>query len=139
MRSRATHPYPEWLTGTRNADVKYPLQLERAVARVAPRQGNSVGGVAVLHRTRDRGRSWQVISPDLTGTGDAVRNQVDDLIRGSSAFEPWGTIFAFEESPTTPGLLWSGSDDGLVYLSRDDGDSWVNVTPAACRIAAPST
>ena len=126
----ATHPYPEWLTGTRNADVKFrynwnaPLRVSRHM------KGTVWVASQYLHRTRDRGRSWQVISPDLTGTGDAVRNQVDDLIRGSSAFEPWGTIFAFEESPTTPGLLWSGSDDGLLYLSRDDGDSWVNATPS---------
>jgi photosystem II stability/assembly factor-like uncharacterized protein len=126
----ATHPYPEWLTGTRNAEVKFrynwnaPLRVSRHV------KGTVWVASQYLHRTRDRGRSWQVISPDLTGTGDAVQNQVDDLIRGSSAFEPWGTIFAFEESPTTPGLLWSGSDDGLVYLSRDDSNSWVNVTPA---------
>src|SRR5262245_22158701 len=125
----ATHPYPEWLTGTRNADVKFrynwnaPLRVSRHV------KGTVWVTSQYVHRTRDGGRSWQVISPDLTGTGDAVRNAVDDLIQRSSAFEPWGTIFAFEESPTTPGLLWSGSDDGLVYVSRDDGASWVNVTP----------
>jgi photosystem II stability/assembly factor-like uncharacterized protein len=127
----ATHPYPEWLTGRSNADAKFRYNWN-APLRVSRHMKGTVWVASQhLHRTRDGGRSWEVISPDLTGTGDAVDNEVDQLIRRSSSFEPWGTIISFEESRTTPGLLWSGSDDGLVYLSRDDGRTWANVTPPA--------
>jgi photosystem II stability/assembly factor-like uncharacterized protein len=127
----ATHPYPEWLTGRRNADAKYRYNWS-APLRVSRHSKGVVWTASQhLHRTRDTGRSWEVISPDLTGTGDAVSDDVDALIRNSSSFEPWGTIINFEESRTTPGLLWTGSDDGLVHVSRDEGGTWVNVTPSS--------
>jgi hypothetical protein len=126
----ATHPYPEWLTGRRVADVKYRYNWNAPLRVSRHTKGTVWTASQHLHRTRDRGRTWEVVGPDLTGTGDAIRDRRDDRILSSSSFEPWGTIFAFEESPTTPALLWAGTDDGFVHVSRDDGASWTNVTPA---------
>ena len=97
----------------------------------------------VVHRSRDRGDSWEVISPDLTradpNTLETTPGIDDDpdtgaywgpIKRDNTGIEWYATIFAFAESPIEEGLLWAGSDDGMVHLSRDGGESWTDVTPA---------
>jgi photosystem II stability/assembly factor-like uncharacterized protein len=77
-----------------------------------------------VHKTIDGGQNWLTISPDLTrGLKDHGRES-----QGSEA-EAYPTISAFAESPRTKGVLWAGSDDGLVHLSRDGGLHWLDVTP----------
>ncbi|MBX6341929.1 MAG: glycosyl hydrolase, partial [Thermomicrobiaceae bacterium] len=83
-----------------------------------------------VHRSTDEGNSWEVISPDLTRNDPStLQASGGPITADNSGAEIYGTIFAFAESPLTPGLLWAGSDDGLVHLSRDGGASWHNVTP----------
>lgn len=81
-------------------------------------------------RTRDMGNSWEVISPDLT------RNEKEKQGKGGGPYtneavgaENYGTIAYIIESPHEKGVFWTGSDDGLVYLTRDGGATWSNVTP----------
>jgi photosystem II stability/assembly factor-like uncharacterized protein len=83
-----------------------------------------------LHVSSDGGESWEVISPDLT------RNDPSKLIpsggpitKDNTGVEYYCTIFAAAESPKEKDLLWVGTDDGLVHVSRDGGNGWVNVTP----------
>ncbi len=84
----------------------------------------------VLFRSQDEGQSWQKISPDLTRNDAAKLGPSGGLItKDNTGVEYYGTIFAAAESPLEPGLLWAGSDDGLVHLSRDGGANWTNVTP----------
>ena len=68
-----------------------------------------------LHRSLDQGATWQTLSEDLTQGGEP-----GDV--------PYGTLTSIDESPLTFGLLWAGSDDGLVHVSRDGGYSWENVS-----------
>jgi len=83
-----------------------------------------------LWRTTDGGAHWQVLSPDLTRHDSATMGWVGGPItRDFVGTEMYGTIFAFAESPVTQGVLWTGSDDGLLHLSRDDGATWQDVTP----------
>ena len=84
-----------------------------------------------VHLSTDEGQSWQLLSEDLT------RNDPDKLVssggpitQDNTGVEYYCTIFAANESPIKEGLLWVGSDDGLVHLSRDGGDSWQNITPS---------
>jgi photosystem II stability/assembly factor-like uncharacterized protein len=82
-----------------------------------------------LFRSRDGGYSWEKISPDLT-TNDP-KKQVDGvgpITPENSGAEVHCTITALAESPVKPGILWCGSDDGLVHVSTDGGQTWVNVT-----------
>ncbi len=84
-----------------------------------------------VFRSTDEGNSWEIISPDLT-RNDVSKQEASGgpPTKDNTGAEYYCTIFAFAESPITPGLFWAGSDDGLVHISRDGGQSWQNVTPA---------
>src|SRR5579863_1116188 len=83
-----------------------------------------------LFKTTDGGVHWQAISPDLT-RNDKTKQQVSggDITLDDSGTEYYDTIFAIAESPLTKGLLWVGTDDGLIQLTQDEGKTWTNVTP----------
>jgi len=82
-----------------------------------------MGGNHVFKLT-ERGDNWQMISPDLS------RQEIEkDVTTGSNA-ETYGTVVALSESPIQQGLLWAGTDDGLIHVTPDDGASWKDVTPA---------
>src|SRR5688572_31191723 len=83
-----------------------------------------------VHRSTDEGASWTKISPDLTVRDPATLERTGGPIHGDMTGTEWyATIYAFNESPLTKGLLWAGSDDGLIHISRNGGTSWENVTP----------
>jgi len=85
-----------------------------------------------VHRSTDEGASWTQISPDLTVHDSATLGRSGGPIHGDMTGTEWyATIYAFAESPVTKGVLWAGSDDGLVHVSRDGGGRWANVTPKA--------
>ncbi len=82
-------------------------------------------------RSRTEGASWERISPDLTAHEPATLERTGGPIHGEMTGAEWyATIYAFVESPKQAGVLWAGSDDGLIHLSRDNGATWQNVTPA---------
>ena len=83
-----------------------------------------------LFKTTDGGVHWQAISPDLT-RNDKSKQQVSggDITLDDSGTEYYDTIFALAESPLAKGLLWVGTDDGLIQLTQDEGKTWTNVTP----------
>ena len=87
-------------------------------------------GANVLFRSNDRGFSWTIISPDLT-KNDKSRQGLGGfpITNEGAGGEVYGTIFAVSESPVQRGVIWVGTDDGNVQVSRDDGQSWTNVTP----------
>jgi photosystem II stability/assembly factor-like uncharacterized protein len=82
-----------------------------------------------LHRSVNGGLSWEAMSPDLT-RNEHDKQQASGLItKDNSGVEIYNTIFAFVESPHQAGLFWVGSDDGRVHISRDNGQSWQDITP----------
>lgn len=83
-----------------------------------------------LHATTNEGESWEVISPDLTrNDASKLGSSGGPITQDNTSVEYYCTIFAAAESPVTPGLLWTGSDDGLIHVSRNGGSTWDNVTP----------
>jgi hypothetical protein len=81
-----------------------------------------------VHVTTDGGNSWQVISPDLT-RNDKSRQQISGgLTPDNIGVEYAGVIFALTESPKEAGLIWAGTNDGQVQVTRDGGKNWSNVT-----------
>ncbi|MCL6594710.1 MAG: glycosyl hydrolase [Firmicutes bacterium] len=84
----------------------------------------------VVFRSRDGGQSFEAISPDLTRAApETLGPSGGPITKDNVSTETYATIFAFAESPVEPGVLWAGSDDGLVHVSRDGGATWQDVTP----------
>ncbi|MDT8414933.1 MAG: glycosyl hydrolase, partial [Flavobacteriaceae bacterium] len=83
-----------------------------------------------VHLTTTEGASWETISPDLT-RNDATKLGVSGgpITKDNTGVEYYATIFAANESPLKEGLIWVGSDDGLIHLTQDGGKNWENVTP----------
>ncbi len=83
-----------------------------------------------VHISTDEGRSWKTISPDLT-TNDTTKQKASGgpITKDNSAVEYYCTIFAAVPSALKDSIIWTGSDDGLVYITKDAGNSWTNVTP----------
>ncbi len=84
----------------------------------------------MLFRSMDEGQSWQAISGDLTRNDKSKQGTSGGPItQDNTSVEYYCTIFALAESPVTQGVIWAGSDDGLVHVTRDGGKNWENVTP----------
>jgi photosystem II stability/assembly factor-like uncharacterized protein len=83
-----------------------------------------------LFKTTDAGMHWEAISPDLT-RNDKSKQQASGgpIDKDDSGTEYYDTIFAVAESPLVKGLIWVGTDDGLVHITRDGGKNWSNITP----------
>ncbi len=88
-------------------------------------------GSQFLHRSNDMGNTWEIISPDLTTNDKSKQNQEDSggLSKDNSGAENHTTIFTITESPLNENIIWVGTDDGNVQISRDGGQSWENTTP----------
>ena len=83
-----------------------------------------------LWRSKNQGASWEKVSGDLTRHDPKTMGRSGGPVSGDMTGTEWyATIFAFAESPVKAGVLWTGSDDGLVHVSTDNGASWKNVTP----------
>ena len=88
-------------------------------------------GSQYVHRTHDGGVHWERISPDLTAKLPGTQGASGEPItRDATGEEVYSTIYAIRESPAQAGVIWAGSNDGLVHVTRDDGKTWTNVTPA---------
>jgi photosystem II stability/assembly factor-like uncharacterized protein len=87
-------------------------------------------GSQYVHRTRDEGVTWERISPDLTAH-DPTKQGVsgEPITRDVTGEEFYSTLYAIRESPLVKGLIWTGANDGPVYVTRDGGRTWRNVTP----------
>lgn len=96
---------------------------------ISPHDHNTVYvGSQYVHVTTDSGRTWKVISPDLTRNDKRRQTISGGLTPDNIGVEYAGVVFALAESPVQKGLLWAGTNDGLVHVSRDGGASWTNVT-----------
>lgn len=83
-----------------------------------------------LFRSTDRGDTWTIISPDLTTNDSALTNpESGGLTRDVTGAETHATLITIAESPVIPGVIWAGTDDGNVQLTRDGGRSWTNLRP----------
>lgn len=128
------------------AKSKYRFDWEAPIAFAAYNPHLAFLGANVVWQTADRGKHWKVISPDLT-RNDKSKQQgdKDSVTQDESGAENYDTILDIETSPRHNGEIWTGSDDGLVYLTLDGGKHWRNVTPpglpagSAVETVAPST
>jgi photosystem II stability/assembly factor-like uncharacterized protein len=128
-QARNVGAYPEDPSGHGGEDMKYRFQWTAPIA-VSPHDPKVVyHGGNVLFRTEDGGQTWTPISPDLTRNDKSRQKWAGGPITGdNTGVETYCTIFAIAESPAEKGLIWTGSDDGLVQVTRDSGKNWKNVT-----------
>ncbi len=127
---RLVDVYPNNVIGAAGKDIKYRFQWNFPIF-FSPHDPNTLYCAAQhLFRSQNDGQSWEMISPDLT------RNDTTKLLASGGAItkdntsvEMYCTIFAACESALEKGTLWTGSDDGLIHVSRDAGKNWTNVTP----------
>ncbi len=86
-------------------------------------------GAQVLLKTTDGGLNWTTVSPDLTGAEKSESNSNSPLTIENAAAKGMGVIYSFAFSKVHPGIIWVGTDDGFIQLSKDNGKNWKNVTP----------
>ncbi|HEX9754713.1 MAG TPA: hypothetical protein VGA42_03365 [Gemmatimonadales bacterium] len=122
--------WPEMTAGHPASEIKYRFQWTFPLT-VSPHDPKKVYvGSQHIHVTTDGGNSWQVMSPDLTRNDKSRQAISGGLTPDNIGVEYAGVVFAIAESPVQAGLIWAGTNDGVVQLTRDGGRTWATVTPA---------
>ena len=128
--TRAVNVWPDDPMGHGAEDFKYRFQWNFPIFFSPNNKKRLYAASNHLHVSENEGQSWEVISPDLTRNDPSTLGPSGGPItKDNTGVEYYGTIFAATESPKEAGLIWTGSDDGLVHISRDHGATWSNVTP----------
>lgn len=113
-------------------DLQYRFQRVSPI-HVSPHDPNVVYHASqYVHRTTNEGQTWATISPDLTAfEADKQVISGSPITRDITGEEFYSTIYSLRESPVTAGVIWTGANDGPVHVTRDNGETWQNVTPAS--------
>ena len=126
-QARDVEVWPEDANGP-PADLKYRFVWTAPLA-MSPHDRNKIYiGSQHVHQTTDGGQSWQEISPDLTLNDKSRQQSSGGLTPDNIGVEYGGVVFAIAESPKQAGVIWAGTNDGLVQLTRDGGKTWTNLT-----------
>lgn len=132
-QQRNVNVYPDNPMGAGAEAMKYRFQWNFPILFSPHKTGGKYPLYAagnLLFRSVDEGQSWQAISPDLTRNDKSKQGTSGGPItQDNTSVEYYSTIFTVAESPITSGVIWTGSDDGLVQVTRDGGKTWENITP----------
>ena len=127
--SRSVSVWPERTMGAPASDIKLRMNWTFPLA-ISPFDHNTVYvGSQYIHATSDGGETWRTISPDLTLDDKSMMGDSGGLTLDNLSVEYAGVVFSIAESPIEKGLVWAGTNDGLVQVRRDGGQHWTNVTP----------
>ncbi|MFA0960758.1 glycosyl hydrolase [Roseivirga sp. BDSF3-8] len=128
---RVINVWPDDPMGHGAEGMKYRFQWNFPLFFSPHNKDKLYAGSNHLHVTTDEGQSWKVISPDLTRNDSSkLGPSGGPITKDNTGVEYYATIFAAVESPYEEGLIWTGSDDGLIHVTRDGGENWENVTPS---------
>ena len=128
---RLVTTWPEVTSGEAAADYKYRFAWTYPIV-FSPHDPDTlyIGGNLVFKST-DEGHSWQPISPDLTRADPATLGITGGPVnREGASAEVYATVFSLVESAHEAGVIWAGSDDGLVHITKDSGETWTEITPS---------
>lgn len=126
---RAINVWPDNPMGHGVEDMKYRFQWNFPIFFSKHNKNMLYTGSQHLHASTDEGQSWDVISPDLTrNEKDKQVSSGGPITQDNTGVEYYATIFAAQESPLKEGLIWVGSDDGKIHVTRNGGESWDDVT-----------
>ena len=122
--------WPEDYVGYGSEEMKYRFQWTFPIV-LSPHDPDIIyTGGQYIFKSTNGGDSWDPISPDLTRADpETLKPSGGPITKDNIGTEIYATVFAIAESPVTPGIIWAGSDDGLVHVTRDNGANWTNVTP----------
>jgi photosystem II stability/assembly factor-like uncharacterized protein len=129
-KSLSLDPWPLNPMGHDAKDSKYRFQWTYPIVH-SPHDANTIYvGSNVVFRSTDAGTTWTPISGDLTRNDPSTMGPSGGPItKDQTSVEYYGTVFTLAESKLVKGLIWTGSDDGLLHISRDNGATWQNITP----------
>ena len=118
------------LYGNPASDLIYRMQRVSPMA-ISPHDPEVLYyGSQYVHRTRDKGVTWERISPDLTARPECCQGvSGEPITRDVTGEEFYSTLYAISESPLEKGVIWTGANDGPFYITRDNGKKWTNITP----------
>jgi hypothetical protein len=122
--------YPEKTAGVAAEAYTYRFQWTSPI-HISPHDPNVLYMCSNhVHRSNDEGQTWEGVSPDLPRKDpEKLKPSGGPITLDQTGVEIYGTVFAFQESPVQAGVLWAGSDDGLIHRSTDNGRTWTEVTP----------
>ena len=127
-QARNVEVWPDQVNGSTAADLKYRF-VWTAPLTISPHDHNKVYfGSQFIHQTTDGGNSWEIISPDLTSNDKSRQGFSGGLTGDNIGVEYASVVFAIAESPKEAGVIWAGTNDGIVQITRDGGKNWTNVT-----------
>ena len=127
-QGRNVEVWPDQTNGSTAAELKYRFVWTMPLT-ISPHDHNRLYvGSQYIHQTTDGGQSWQLISPDLTTNDKSKQGFSGGLTGDNIGVEYAPVVFAIAESPKEKGLIWAGTNDGLVQITRDGGSNWTNVT-----------
>jgi len=125
---RQLEVWPEFTAGSHASLLKYRFQWTFPLL-ISPHDNKTIYVTSqYVHKTTNDGQSWDVISPDLSLDDEKMQGFSGGLTGDNIAVEYANVIYAFDESPVQKGVLWAGTNDGLVHISQDNGQTWNNVT-----------
>jgi len=125
---RQVEVWPEVTSGHPAENLRYRFQWTFPLL-ISPHDHNTVYVASQhLHRTTNGGQSWEEVSPDLTLNDKSKQGFSGGLTGDNIGVEYANVIYAVDESPVQKGVLWAGTNDGLVHVSQDNGETWTDVT-----------
>ncbi len=129
-QTRSTNVWPYNPAGSGVEVMKYRFNWNFPVMFSPHDSDKLYAGSNYLHVSTNEGQSWDVISPDLTRNDPkTLYSSGGPITQDNTGVEYYGTIFAMAESPHEAGVIYAGSDDGLIHVTRDGGENWTNITP----------
>jgi len=129
-RMREIKPYPEFVFGRDSSELRYRANWNAPVTASVQDPSVIYYGTQKVLRTKDRGVTFEEISPDLTKDEEDKQGRNGGPITAENVgAEFYGTLLTITSSPHAYGEVWVGSDDGLIHVTRDDGENWADVTP----------
>ena len=126
--SHDVRPWPETGYGWAPADVKYRWHWNFPMTLSKHEKGAVYVGSQYVHKTTNGGMSWKLISPDLTTNNKSHQKNSGGINSDNLMTFDGCTLYAISESPVKKGVLWTGSNDGQIQVTLNDGASWTNVT-----------
>ena len=135
---RAINVWPDNPMGWGAAELKYRFNWNFPLLFSMHYSNTLYAAANILFKSTDEGQTWQAISPDLTrNIKEKQGPSGGPITKDNTSVEYYGTIFAVAESRHEAGVIWTGSDDGLLQITRDGGENWQDVTPTGRQLGLP--